>query len=444
VLPPASGDDDVVVAPPPTEVAGRWSIVSPTSLLIILALINFLNYVDRYVIGALNPFLQDKHLGLGLTSTQIGWLSTAFMIVHSVASIPLGYLADRYLRKRLIAMGVGLWSIATALAGLASTFSQIFVARAAVGIGEATYAPAASALISDRFDAALRARVLGIFQLGMVLGAAIGLVAGGLVAAWLGWRAAFLVVGIPGLVLAVLILFVHEADPAARRRKSRAGSEGGIRLAPGEGSWTAAAWITLAGILTTFFTGALGVWAPTFILRSRFGGDPRFIGDVVASFGPLVVVAGVAGTLVGSYIADRLERLRPGAGRLYTIAIGVLISAPCAAVAFMSHGGPTIYVMLGIGVFFNVWYVGPILAALHDVVPPRLRATVTGAYFFLIHALGDAVSPLVVGYIDDWRHSLADGLLFATALMALAGVAALAAVPASRRRAQLSRASAAQ
>jgi MFS family permease len=422
----------------------RWTIVSPTSLLIILALINFLNYVDRYVIGALVPFLKDPELGLGLSSAQIGWLSTAFMVVHSVASIPLGYLADRWMRKRLIAAGVGLWSIATALAGLAQTFGQIFVARAAVGIGEATYAPAASALISDRFDAALRARVLGIFQLGMVLGAAIGLVAGGLVAAWLGWREAFLVVGVPGLLLAALILFVYEPDPSTRRRPRPATSGGAWKLtSPREGSWTAAVWITIAGILTTFFTGAIGVWAPEFILRSRFGGDPRFIGDVVTSFGPLVVLAGVTGTLTGSFIADRLERLRPGAGRLYTIAIGVLVSAPCAAIAFLSTGGPAIYVMLGIGVFFNVWYVGPILAALHDVVPARLRATITGAYFFLIHALGDAISPLIVGYIDDWRGSLSDGLLFATALMALAGVAALAAVRASRRLA-LSRAAPAQ
>jgi MFS family permease len=155
----------------------RWAITSPTALLVILALINFLNYVDRMVISGLVPFLQDRRDGLGLTSSEVGLLQGAFMVVHSLASIPLGLLADRFLRRRLIAIGVGLWSLATAAAGFAANFLQIFVARAAVGIGEATYAPAASALISDRFKPEQRARALGAFQLGMVLGGAVGFAA---------------------------------------------------------------------------------------------------------------------------------------------------------------------------------------------------------------------------------------------------------------------------
>src|SRR6185503_7160880 len=205
------------------------------------------------------------------------------------------------------------------------------------------------------------------------------------------------------------------------------------------GSWGAAAWITLTGILTTFFTGALGIWAPQFLLELFYSGDKNLMGEVTLRFGPLAVVAGVLGTLCGSLVADRLERARPGAGRLYTIAIGVLVSAPCAALAFLSSHATLIYVALSIGVFFNVWYVGPILAALHDVVPPRLRATATGAYFFLIHLLGDAISPYIVGRIARDTGSLSRGLLLATALMALAAVTSLSAVPASRRVAKLKR-----
>jgi MFS transporter, Spinster family, sphingosine-1-phosphate transporter len=393
MLPPAAGDDDAPpqALPPPTS---RLAIVSPSSLLVILALINFLNYVDRFVISALIPFLQDPVTGLGLTSAQIGRLQTAFMIVHSVASVPLGYLADRWLRKRLIAGGVALWSLATAAAAFAQSYGQLFVARAAVGIGEATYAPAASALISDRFPVAMRARALGIFQLGMVLGGAAGIVAGGLVASRWGWRAAFLVVGLPGLALAVLALLVHEAPVALRRKPAAAVAPAGA-MGPTEdqGSWGAMAWITVAGILITFFTGAVTFWAPTFILRSLYDGDAAMMGRVVMTFGPLTVAASIAGVLTGSAIADRLERVRPGAGRLLTIAAGVLLSAPCAAVAFVATTGALQYLMLALGVFFNVWYVGPILAVLHDVVPARLRATATGAYFLLIHLLGDAISP---------------------------------------------------
>lgn len=445
-LPAAAAAEDAPAPPPPGT--PRWVLTSPTTLLVILALINFLNYVDRYVIGALVPFLMDTRAGggLGLDEDQIGLLATAFMLVHSVASVPLGYLADRYLRKRLIAMGVGLWSVATAVAGFAQSFAQIFLARAAVGIGEATYAPAASALISDRFTPRMRARVLGVFQLGMVLGSAIGLVAGGLVAHALGWRAAFMVVGLPGLVLAGLVLLVYEPDPSTRRQTPARGlPASSLRIQPGApGSWGAAAWITATGILTTFFTGALGIWAPQFLLVLLYGGDKNMMGEVTMRFGPLAVGAGVLGTLCGSYIADRLERLRPGAGRLYTVATGVLISAPCAALAFLSSSGTVIYVALTVGVFFNVWYVGPILAALHDVVPPRLRATATGAYFFLIHLLGDAISPYIVGRMARETGELSHGLLLATALMALSAVTALSAVPASRRVAKLKHALPAQ
>jgi MFS family permease len=420
----------------------RWIIGSPGALLVILALINFINYVDRSVIGGVIPVLKLPDTGLGLDDRQIGILGGAFMIVHSVASIPLGYLADRLVRKRLISMGVAVWSVATALAGLATNFVQMFFARAAVGFGEATYAPAASALISERFRPEARARVLGVFQLGMVLGGAVGLVGGGYIGASLGWRQAFLIVGLPGLILAALVLFVHE--PRRAPPPPAEGDAGGLlkllRARPGDvGSWTATIWITLAGILTTFFSGALLIWGPEYIVRVHYAGDASHVQQVSVTFGPIVLVAGVLGVFAGSFIADRLDRARPGAGRLYTIAAGVLISAPLAALAFVTDELPVLYVSLGVGMFFNVWFVGPILAALHDVVPTRLRATITGAYFFLIHALGDAISPIVVGLVAKATGSLSLGLLLATGLMAFAGAAALLAVPASRAVARLKR-----
>jgi MFS family permease len=168
------------------------------------------------------------------------------------------------------------------------------------------------------------------------------------------------------------------------------------------------------------------------------------MGEVVLAFGPLGIAASIAGVAVSSLIADRLDRRHPGAGRLYTIAAGVLISAPCAAIAFLARDAATLYITLVVGVFFNVWYIGPILAALHDVVPPRLRATATGAYFLLIHLLGDACSPVIVGKIGEATGSLANGLLLATGLMACSGFAALAALPASRRVARLKHSAAAQ
>jgi MFS transporter, Spinster family, sphingosine-1-phosphate transporter len=299
---------------------------------------------------------------------------------------------------------------------------------------------AASALISDRFPVAMRARAMGIFQLGMVLGGAVGIVIGGIVASHWGWRAAFLVVGVPGLALSVLALLIHEPAVSSRRAAAPADlPSSSLRVQPSAASWTAMAWITTGGVFITFFTGAITFWAPTFILRNLYGGDAAQMARVVTTFGPLTVIASIAGVLSGSAIADRLERVRPGSGRLTTIAAGVLLSAPCAAVAFLTTTAVVQYAMLALGVFFNVWYVGPILAALHDVVPPRLRATATGAYFLLIHLLGDALSPWVVGEIDVATGSLRNGLLVATGVLVLGALACFLALPGSRLVAKLKR-----
>jgi fucose permease len=193
----------------------------------------------------------------------------------------------------------------------------------------------------------------------------------------------------------------------------------------------------MTGIGTTFFTGALVTWGPQFVLRALYHGDKAHIERVIGIFGPIILVASVLGTLAGSFIADRLEAWRPGSGRLLTVAISIFGAAPCAAIAFLAHAAWLIYAMLFCGALFAVMYAGPILAALHDVVPLELRATVTGAYFFAIHALGDAVSPWIVGRIDDATHSLRTGLLVATTALALAGGAALLALPGARRVAEL-------
>jgi MFS family permease len=404
-----------------------WRFSSPITILVVLALINFLNYVDRMVIAPLVPFLRADVAegGLGLSSEQIGLLQTAFMAVHSLASIPLGLLADRWVRKRLIAFGVGSWSIATALAGLAGSFTQIFFARAAVGVGEACYAPAATSLISEKFSEGARARALGVFQVGMVFGGAIGVISGGLVAGEWGWRAAFFVVGIPGLLLAVVAMLIHELPrPAAMMTRTKLGNLTSF-INP------AVVWINVCGILVTAFTGAVMFWGPDFIIRYHYGDDLSHIQAVSVSFGTVATVAGVGGTIAGSLLADRLEKRMPGSGRLIAIAIGVFLSAPCAALGFIVKDPTLLYAALGLGVFFNVFYVGPILASLHGVVAPDRRGLATGTYFLVIHLLGDAISPTIVGILDE-AYSLRVGLLLMTGVLALGGLAALAAIPTAR------------
>lgn len=380
--------------------------------------------------------------GLGLSNTEVGLLHTAFMIVHSVASIPLGILADRWFRPRVVALGVGLWSLATAAAGLARSYGQLFVARAAVGIGEAAYAPAATAIISERFPAAQRARALGIFQLGMLVGTAVGIVAGGLVANAFGWRAAFFIVGLPGLILAVLALLIWDVPPHLRRRAAATPPPGHASMAlhaSTRGVRPALVLINATGILITFFVGAVSLWGIKFLVQYHFDGAESRLGEATILFGSVGTVAGLAGALTGSFVADRIERRRPGAGRLLAIAIGVLAGGPFAALAMLSPSLPVALAALGIGVFFISWYVGPVMAALHDVVAPHHRATATGAYLFLVHALGDGISPGFVGIVAD-QSTLRTGLLLALVPMMLGAITALLAVPHARRVAATKRA----
>lgn len=407
--------------------------MSPTATLMVLTLINFFNYVDRYVVGPLIPFLEKPVAegGLGLSGTEVGLLQTAFMVVHSVASIPLGILADRWLRPRVVAIGVGLWSVATAAAGLARDYRELFVARSAVGIGEAAYAPAASSLISDRFRPEARARALAIFQLGMLVGTAAGMVAGGVVAEQLGWRAAFFIVGLPGLVLTVLAMMLHD-DPRPPRPAvvGGAGDHGASALlrSTTPGVRPALVLINVTGILITFFIGAVGFWGVSFVVDHHYGGDTDQVDRATLIVGLIGTLAGVAGAICGSMVADRIERRRPGAGRLLTIAFGVLVGGPCAGLALITDSVLGLSVALAIGVFFISWYIGPVFAALHDVVAPHHRATATGAYLFLVHALGDGISPGVVGIVKD-HASLRTGLLIALLPMMVGGLTALAAVP---------------
>src|SRR5262249_46843624 len=293
--------------------------------------------------------------------------------------------------------GAGLGRRAPAAAGVAQTYAQLFAARAAVGIGEATYAPAASALISERFSPQQRARAMGVFQLGMVMGSGTGYGAGGLIGAEWGWRAGFLVVRLPGLLLVALVLLIHEGPRAQTVPASDA-----LRAGP-RAPWSVvrAVWIVATGVLITFFIGAVGIWGIPYILRAHYHGDPHLVPRVLLEFGLFTFLATVLGTLAGAFIADRLERARPGAGRLLTIAFSVFAAVPLSVVGILVHvKGVQIAAITG-GVFFMAWYLGPILAALHDAVPPRVRGTATGVYFFAVHALGDGISPWVVGRIDD-------------------------------------------
>ncbi|HEV8308303.1 MAG TPA: MFS transporter [Methylomirabilota bacterium] len=396
----------------------------------VLFTINLFNYIDRQIIFGVFPLVQAD---LELSDAELGWLASAFVFLYLLGSIPLGVLGDRLPRNRLIGVGVAVWGAATFLSGLARSYGQLFFTRALVGIGEASYGPTATAMVSDFFPKARRGFVNSLFNAAIPVGGAIGVTVGGLVGSRFGWRGAFLLIGIPSLVLAVLAWRL--ADPP-RGGQDVAPEEDPVLLAlpapaaPGLvvgilGLFRTPTFVMVCavGMLVAFATGAFAAWLPSYLHRVK----GFSVLEASIWYGSLSASAGLLGVIVGGLIGDALAR-RTAAGHLLTIAGGFILSAPFALV-FLLHDDRSVFLpALFLAVFFLVLYVGSVNAVIHNVVNPSLRATAVAIFVFLIHLGGDFLSPGIVGLISDRRRSLQAAMLLLPVVVFFAGVIALAAV----------------
>ncbi|MFL5627839.1 MAG: spinster family MFS transporter [Ktedonobacteraceae bacterium] len=395
----------------------------------ILFVVNVLNYADRYVLSAILPSI--KH-DFNMTDFQGGLLISSFLIVYAVATLPLGVWADRGIRKNIVALCVGLWSLATSLAGFTQNLIQLFSMRAVLGIGEAGYAPASLSLLGDFFSKAQRGRVLSYWSIGTLIGAAIGVALGGRVADTLGWRWAFYIVGIPGLIAAFLAWRIKEPVRGAFDRDDEEVDEidnmqehGKI----GKDFWSIASklfqiptyWVLLGALVFSFFTiGGTSFWLTTYLTRD-FGLSLTKAGSIS---GIVLVSSGLIGTLLGGWLADFMQRRRPE-GRMFTCMLGFLIGAPLVLVALSIHTLPlfiTVFVVAAISLNFCT---GPLNAVIQDVIAPNMRATAVGLALLLAHLLGDAAAPTIIGLISD--NSSLNTALIATApvFLFLAGIVCL-------------------
>ena len=389
----------------------------------VLFTINLFNYVDRQVISGVLPLVQQD---LGLSDTALGWLASAFMILYLTGSIPLGVLGDRVARNRLIALGVGVWGVATFLSGLARSYGQLFASRAVVGIGEASYGPTATAMVSDLFPQERRGFVNGLFNAAIPLGGAIGVILGGLVGSRYGWRAAFLLVGVPSLVLTVLAWRL--VDPPRGGQDRPTASEGsGLPVGLVEGvvglfRTPTFVMVCAVGMLVAFAIGAFNHWLPLYLHRVK-----RFsVPEASFWFGVLSAAGGFIGVVSGGFIGDLLARRTP-AGHLLTIAGGFLLAAPAGIVMMLARDRAIFLPALFFAVTFLVLYIGSANAVIHNVVHPTLRATAVAIFVFVINLGGAALSPAVVGLISDRRRSLQAAMLMLPVLIFFAGLIALAA-----------------
>ena len=381
----------------------------------ILSVINLFSYLDRYVVSALIESL--KHSELGLTDANLGSLMSAFLLVYTLTAPVFGALGDRRSRPRLIALGVACWSFATSLSGLAGSYLALFAARATVGVGEAAYVTIAPSLLSDYFPARQRGRVMAIFFCAIPVGSALGYVVGGLVDKHYGWRMAFFVAGVPGLLLAALCLLLR--DPPRGEQDGGAAPEGpsSSKEAP-KASLTGSTWaaygrlvhnrpyvLTVLGYAAyTFAVGGLAVWMPAFLERAR--GIPR--SDATISFGAIVVVTGFVGTFLGGWLGDYCSRFSRQA-HLWLSAVATLVAAPFVWLALTtdSHAiylGSMVWAQLCL--FLST---GPINAAIVNMVAATERATAIALEVFVIHILGDALSPPLIGVLSD-HFSLAQAV----------------------------------
>ena len=372
-------------------------------LLLVLGLINFINFADRLVIVPLFPLLRDQ---FSLTDAQLGALQTVLELVLAVATVPFALLADRVNRRVIIAVGVMIWSLASLFSGLAGTYAALLVARALVGIGEAAYAPAAQSLISGEFAPQLRARALAVFASGMLIGGAAGQALGGIVAESSGWRWAFAVIALPGLVLGLAVL---RLDDPPRGPKTE--------LVPIFHLLRVPAYLALigSGVLVTFATVSFITWGPDYVVSYK-GFSIREAGVLLASLG---LVALVGGALVGGAVADFLQR-RMAYGRVIGVALGFLCAGPFLLWGLASESRTQVLVGFGVAAFFMSWYHGPVTAIIHDMMPPRAYAISVGLYMFVTQLSG-AFGPSLVGNISD-IFDLQLGLQLAVAVM---GVGAL-------------------
>lgn len=374
----------------------------PNAILALLTGLNFLNYLDRILVAAVLPRIQDD---LGLNNFEGGLLATVFLLGYFATAPLFGALADRGPRKGLIAFGVVTWSLATAASGLAGSLWTLLLARAVVGVGEASYATLAPTIIDDITPPERKGRALAIFYLATPLGSALGYVLGGMIEKHYGWRAVFYVAGGPGVLLALACLLMTE--PARRLATTR------VRISDSVAKlWRIPLYrrTVLGYCAHTAAIGAFAYWAPKFL-------DARFdLGLDKANFwfGVVTVAAGAVGTIIGGRWADRALAphahttrhddlaARRGTNELLRVcAVGVALAAPATLAAFLSPAPVPFFALVfvaEVGVFLST---SPVNAALLRTVPPELRASAMAACIFAIHMFGDLGSPPGVGLLLD-------------------------------------------
>ena len=366
---------------------------------LVLSGINLLNFYDRQVPGAL---VEPMRREFGLNDTQIGLLGSAFIWLYAIVGVPLGRIADVWSRKKLLAMGVAVWSTLTALTFFAGSFGFLLFTRLGVGVGEAVCAPSGTSWLGDLFPANRRAKVLAVFMLGVPVGGALSYFFSGPIAQAWGWRVAMVVAAAPAILLLPALIFLTEPV--------RGASESNVTSATKTSAWAVLKiptlwWIILSGAFFNFNMYALGTFLPAFL--SRVHGYSLARSGIATGF--VYLLGGVCGGLLGGYLGDRVAGTRRNA-RLRMAAFISLLSAPVAFFGILQPAGATMAALICLAITYGAFntYYAFVYSSIQDIVAPDQRGFTMSVYFMAMYLCGASFGPLLTGNLSDRlaRHAM--------------------------------------
>ena len=370
--------------------------MSSVYALIVLFAINLMNFFDRQIIGGVGEGIRREW---ALSDTALGLLGTVFTLLYAMVGLPLGRMSDRGARNRILAGGVFVWSLLTAASGIARNFSQLIVARLGVGIGEATCSPASTSLLGDLFPTSSRAKAMAVWMLGLPLGLGLANGAGGWILQNWGWRRAFFVAAVPGVLCALAATAIREP-----KRGTVEAHAIGDRRREGNpyvlvASIPTLLWIIVSGALHNFNMYALGSFVSPFIIRFHKL-TPVTAGWIAAA---VYGFSGIVGLTVGGALADRLYQKRVD-GRLIVGTIAVAICAPLMFLGLRQPSGSvwSFALLMGSGTGVMYAYYSTVYTTIHDVVEPALRGTAMALYFCAMYLLGASFGPVGTGLVSDY------------------------------------------
>jgi MFS family permease len=367
-------------------------------VLAILFVAYVFNFVDRQIISIL---LEPIKVDLDVTDSAMGFLTgPAFAIFYATLGVPIARLADLWVRRSIIAIGLALWSAMTVVSGMVQSFGQMALARIGVGVGEAALSPPAHSLLSDYFPAHKRATALGVYSMGIHIGILFGVVAGGWLEEFWGWRRAFVVVGLPGVLLAVIVRFtVKEPQRGAQERRPlpdgpAPGVAEVVRFLASKRSFRH---LSLGIGLTAFAGYAFATWAPTFLRRVHDMAG----GELGTKYGLALGIGGAIGSVLAGVVADRFGRSDV---RWWMWVPAIACAGPLPfTMFFFFHPDPNWAIAFSFpGLLIAAMYQGPVFSTVQTLAPVRMRAVASGVLLFVTNIIGLGLGPQTVGWLNDY------------------------------------------